>query len=65
MEKQIIGGFMVALMALGAWNMKTVNDLQLEMREVMVNHVTVKDIETLRSDILRLQWILHDDAVDK
>ena len=27
---------MVALMALAAWNMKTVNDLQLEMREVMV-----------------------------
>jgi len=65
MEKQIIGGFMVALMALAAWNMKTVNDLQLEMREVMVNHVTVKDIEKLRSDILRLQWVLHDDAVDK
>lgn len=65
MEKQIIGGFMVALMALAAWNMKTVNDLQLEMREIMVNHVTIKDIETLRSDILRLQWILHDDAVDK
>lgn len=65
MEKQIIGGLMAVLIALAAWNMKTVNDLQLEMREVMVNHVTMKDIETLRSDILRLQWILHDDAVNK
>ena len=65
MEKQIIGGFMMALMALAAWNMKTVNDLQLEMREVMVGHATVKDIEELRADVRRLQWILHDDAVDK
>jgi len=65
MEKQIIGGFMVALMALAAWNMKTVNDLQLEMREVMVGHATAKDIEELRADVRRLQWILHDDAVDK
>jgi hypothetical protein len=65
MEKQIIGGFMVALMALAAWNMKTVNDLQLEMREVMVGHATAKDIEELRSDVRRLQWILHDDAVNK
>ena len=65
MEKQIIGGFMVALMALAAWNMKTVNDLQLEMREVMVGHATAKDIEELRQDVLRLQWILHDEAVDK
>lgn len=65
MEKQIIGGLMALLMALAAWNMKTVNDLQLEMREVMVNHATAKDIEKLRQDVLRLQWILHDDAVDK
>lgn len=65
MEKQIIGGLMALLMALAAWNMKTVNDLQLEMREVMVNHATAKDIEKLRQDVLRLQWILHDNAVDK
>lgn len=65
MEKQIVGGLMALLMALAAWNMKTVNDLQLEMREVMVNHATAKDIEKLRQDVLRLQWILHDDAVDK
>ena len=65
MEKQIVGGLMALLMALAAWNMKTVNDLQLEMREVMVGHATAKDIEELRSDVRRLQWILHDDAVNK
>ena len=65
MEKQIVGGLMALLMALAAWNMKTVNDLQLEMREVMVGHATAKDIEELRADVRRLQWILHDDAVGK
>ena len=65
MEKQIVGGLMALLMALAAWNMKTVNDLQLEMREVMVGHATAKDIEDLRADVRRLQWILHDNAVDK
>ena len=65
MEKQIIGGLMALLMGLAAWNMKTVNDLQLEMREVMVGHATAKDIEELKQDVLRLQWILHDDAVKK
>jgi hypothetical protein len=65
MEKQIVGGLMALLIALAAWNMKTVNDLQLEMREVMVGHATAKDIEELRADVRRLQWILHDNAVDK
>lgn len=65
MEKQIVGVLMALLMALAAWNMKTVNDLQLEMREVMVGHATAKDIEELRQDVLRLQWILHDEAVPR
>ena len=65
MEKQIVGGLMAILMALAAWNMKTVNDLQLEMREVMVGHATAKDIEELRSAVRRLQWILEDEALEK
>ena len=65
MEKQIVGGLMAILMGLAAWNMKTVNDLQLEMREVMVGHATAKDIEDLRSDVRRLQWILEDEAMKK
>lgn len=64
MEKQIVGGLMAILMALAAWNMKTVNDLQLEMREVMVGHATTKDIEELRADVRRLQWILQDEAME-
>ena len=56
---------MAILMALAAWNMKTVNDLQLEMREVMVGHVTKDDIEELKNTVRRLQWMLQDDAMEK
>ena len=65
MEKQIVGGLMAILMGLAAWNMKTVNDLQLEMREVMVGHVTKEDIEELKTTVQRLQWMLQDDAMQK
>lgn len=65
MERQIVGGLMAILIALAAWNMKTVNDLQLEMREVMVGHVTKDDIEQLKSDVRRLQWMLQDEAMKK
>ena len=65
MEKQIVGGLMAVLMALAAWNMKTVNDLQLEMREVMVGHVTKEDIDELKRTVNRLQWMLQDDAMQK
>jgi len=65
MEKQIVGGLMAILMGLAAWNMKTVNDLQLEMREVMVGHVTKEDIQELKTTVQRLQWMLQDDAMTK
>ena len=65
MERQIVGGLMAILIALAAWNMKTVNDLQLEMREVMVGHVTKEDIAELKSTVQRLQWMLQDDAMEK
>ena len=65
MEKQIVGGLMAILMGLAAWNMKTVNDLQLEMREVMVGHVTKEDIQELKTTVQRLQWMLQDDAMQK
>ena len=65
MEKQIIGGLMAILIGLAAWNMKTVNDLQLEVKGMMVGHVTTKDIQDLKSTVQRLQWILEDDAITK
>lgn len=65
MEKQIVGSLLALLMALAAWNMKTVNDLQLEMREVMVGHVSRDDIEELKSTVRRLQWMVQDEAMEK
>jgi len=65
MERQIIGGLMAILMALAAWNMKTVNDLQLEMKGVMVGHATSEDINELKTEVARLKWILQDYASEK
>lgn len=65
MERQIIGGLMAVLIALAAWNMKTVNDLQLEVKGMMVGHATTQDIQELKSTVQRLQWILEDDALKK
>lgn len=65
MEKQIIGGLMAVLIGLAAWNMKTVNELQLEVRGMMVGHVTKDDINELKSTVQRLQWLLQDDAMEK
>jgi len=65
MEKQIIGGLMAVLVGLAAWNMKTVNDLQLEVKGITVLHVTRGDIEELQNEVNRLGWILQDYAAEK
>ena len=64
MEKQIIGGLMAVLVALAAWNMKTVNELQLEVKGIMIGHVNKDDIQQLRLEVQRLQWLLQDDAME-
>ena len=64
MEKQIIGGLMAVLVALAAWNMKTVNELQLEVKGMMIGHVNKDDIQQLRLEVQRLQWLLQDDAME-
>ena len=65
MEKQIIGGLMAVLLGLAAWNMKTVNDLQLEVKGMMVGHVSKDDIDELKLEVRRLQWLLQEDAMEK
>lgn len=65
MEKQVISGLMAVLIGLAAWNMKTVNDLQLEVRSMMVGHVTQEEIQDLKLSVQRLQWLLEDDAMEK
>lgn len=65
MEKQIITGLMAVLIGLAAWNMKTVNDLQLEVKGMTVGHITAEDIQELKSTVQRLQWILEGDSLKK
>ena len=65
MEKQIITGLMAVLVGLAAWNMKTVNDLQLEVKGIMVGHVEKEDIQEIKRTVERLQWILENDAATK
>lgn len=65
MERQIIAGLMAVLIGLAAWNMKTVNDLQLEVKGMMVGHATAADIQELKSTVQRLQWILEGDSLKK
>lgn len=65
MEKQVIGGLMAILIGLAAWNMKTVNDLQLEVKGMTVGRVTQAEVQELKLAIQRLQWLLEDDAMEK
>ena len=65
MEKQIITGLMAVLIGLAAWNMKTVNDLQLEVRGMVVGHASQEEIQELKLAVQRLQWLLEDDAMEK
>ena len=65
MEKQIIGGLMAVLIGLAAWNMKTVNDLQLEVKGMMIGHASQQDIQELKLAVQRLQWLLQDDGMQK
>ena len=64
MEKQIIGGLMAVLIGLAAWNMKTVNDLQLEVKGMMIGHVQKDDIQELKLAVQRLQWLLQEDGME-
>ena len=64
-SKQIIGGLMAILVGLAAWNMKTVNDLQLEVKGMMIGHASQQDINELKLEVQRLQWLLQDDAMEK
>ena len=62
MEKQIITGLMAILVGLAAWNMKTVNDLQLDVEAMMYKHASEKDIQELKRQVARIEWMLAKDA---
>ena len=64
-SKQIIGGLMAILIGLAAYTMKTVNELQLEVKGMMIGHATTQDIQELKLTVQRLQWLLQDDGMEK
>lgn len=61
----IQNALLAILIALSGWNMHTVNQLQLDMREVQVTHINMADIADLKSRIQKLEWILQSDAMMK
>ena len=64
-QNMIQNALLAILIALSGWNMHTVNQLQLDMREVQVTHINMADIAELKAKIQRLEWVLQQDAMVK
>lgn len=65
MEQKLLQAVVGILVALMAWNFKTVNGLQLSVERMMYQHANTDDIQELKDDVRRLEWILQDDALEK
>ena len=64
-EQKIMQAVVGVLMALIAWNFKTVNDMQLQMETVMYKYANQADIAEMRLSIKELEWRLQADASTK
>lgn len=62
MEQKIIQGILGLLLALIAWNFKTLNDMQLQMETVMYKYANQADINEMKLSIKELEWRLEADA---
>lgn len=65
MEQKLTQAVMAILIALMAWNFKTVNELQLSVEAMMYTHGKNDELQELKLEVERMKWILHDDAVTK
>lgn len=65
MEQKLMQAVIGILVALMAWNFNTVNDLQLEVEAMMYKHGSASDIQDLKIEVKRLQWLLQDDSMTK
>ena len=65
MEQKVIQAVLGILVALMAWNFKTVNDMQLQMETVMYKYANQADIAEMRLSIKELEWRLQSDASAK
>jgi hypothetical protein len=64
-QNMIQNALLAILVALSGWNMHTVNQLQLDMREVQVTHINMADMADMKARIQKLEWILQADAMEK
>ena len=65
MEQKLIQAVLGILIALMAWNFKTVNDMQLGMETVMYKYANLEDINEMKLSIKEIQWRLTMDAMEK
>jgi hypothetical protein len=65
MEQKLLQAVVGILVALMAWNFKTVNDLQLQMTQIQTGHVTADSLHQLRRSVDRLEFILEQQASEK
>lgn len=65
MEQKIIQAVLGILVALMAWNFKTLNDMQLKMETVMYKYANQADINDMKLSIKELEWRLSADAATK
>lgn len=59
---QVVLGILVALMA---WNFKTVNSLQVEVAQINTGHVSNETIHQLQRQVDRLEILLQTQAAEK
>lgn len=64
-EQKLMQAVIGILMALMAWNFKTVHSLTLAVERMQYQHANQNDINELKQTVQRLQWMLQDDALEK
>ena len=62
MEQKLIQVVLGILAALMAWNFKTVNELQLQVRSIETGHVSSSKLHELQRQVDRLEILLGSDA---
>ena len=65
MEQKVLQAILGILVALMAWNFKTVNDMQLQMETVMYKYANLDDINDMKLSIKQLEWRLINDSLEK
>lgn len=65
MEQKLMQAVLGILVALMAWNFKTLNDMQLSMETVMYKYANQEEINELKLAIKELEWRLGVDAATK